>query len=959
MSKVREALGGARMICTKLAPPRQTRQVVARNDLLCTLTLGNERALTVLRAPAGFGKTTVLTEWRRRLLEEGQFVAWLTLDAEDSDPAQFLIYLRKTLSLALDRLAESLPELGWNAENASPKVIATSLINAIESIDRKITLILDDYDRMSMGPIHDLLRFLIVHAPAQLHVVIATRTEPVLPLAELRAHDELVEIDATNLRFRIEHTRCFFTEVATLKLSAGQTRALHDATEGWVAGLQIAAIGLRGREDQGSLIESFSGHHRAVNEYLAQAVMPRISGETLDFLLRTSILERLSGPLCDFVACGTGGQETLEYLLSQNLFLQPLDDDSRWYRHHALFADFLRGSLERRMPLEIPRLHLRAADWFARHELWSEAVRHALAASNAELATEWVERCAMREVENSHVRRLLAWAAKLPDDAVRQRPRLRIALAWALLLTMQLDEAQASVKEIAEDLTRQSVDSKDGIHAELLSLRLCITALKDDTAAALLLGEQFLALPRCFAGQENGGTGTWLTQAVLNALTHCYQKAGQIERARALHEPDLYPTQQNRARNLFTMGYRACTLGACDIQEGKLEEGARKFREALATAETHAGRHSAVATLVACALSEVLYEWNQVEEVEELLADRLDVIDDTAYLDSVRAAYVALVRLAVMRGDFQSAHALLDRAEIVGVRRGWPRLLVICMAERLEIFLRQGKEQNAASAIQRIEKLVPEMPPAQPCAASESYRVRTLARASWLLHTGHPEEVVRLLEGMDSATLAGATFYVRTRTRLLLAIALDRVGQRQKALDLLAGILDDNRLSMPIRCIADEGEAAARLLHALARAQDWASSQQDRAYRMLLLKALNLPESILGDGRAQPSSTANPGPIEPLSERERDVLQLMAQGLSNRQIAAALVLGTETVKWHLKNVFGKLGVSRRTLAVYRARQMNLLPAATGTDGPTSRISQRSNSNTADQKLSSASRSWIA
>ena len=958
MSKAQDALGaGSRMICTKLAPPRQSRHVVPRNDLLRTLALSSERALTVLRAPAGFGKTTVLTEWRRRLMEDGQFVAWLTLDAEDGDPAQFLIYLRKALSLALDRLAEPIPELSWNAENASPRVIATSLINAIESIDREITLILDDYDRISMGPIHDLLSFLIMHAPAQLHVVIATRTEPALPLADLRAHDELVEIDATNMRFGIEHTRRFFAEVASLNLSAGQTRALHDATEGWVAGLQIAAIGLRGREDPDSLIESFSGNYRAVNEYLAQAVLPSISPDTLDFMLRTSILDRLSGPLCDFVAGCTNGQETLERLLSQNLFLQALDDESRWYRHHALFADFLRGSLERRMPLEIAELHIRAAEWFAQHELWSEAVRHALAANNAELATEWVERCAMREVENSHVRRLLAWAAKLPDEEVRKRPRLRIALAWALLLTMQLDDAQAMVKDIAENLTRQTIDSKDRIEAELLGLRFCITALKDDTAAAQHLGEQFLALPRTIAGTGNGGTDTWLVQAVLNGLTHCYQKAGQIDRARALHEPDLYPTEQDRARNLFTMGYRACTLGACDVYEGRLEEGAQKFRDALAIAETHAGRHSAVATLIACALSEVLYEWNKLDDVEQLLADRLDVIDDTAYLDSVRAAYLALVRLAVMRGDFESAHNLLNRAENLGGRRGWPRLLVICMAERLSIFLLQGKEQNAASAMRRIERLVPDSPPDQLCAASESYRVRTLASARWLLHVNHAEDAVRLLKRLDSESLTGATPYVLARARMLLAIALDQVGQREEAIGLLATIVDNNRMSTSIRCIADEGAAAAQLVQALAQSQDWATSQKDRSYRLQLLRAMNLPDSIMGAVQAAPSLPVNP--VEPLSERERDVLRLIAQGLSNKQTASALMLGTETVKWHLKNVFGKLGVSRRTLAVYRARQLNLLPPSAAMDAqcaPISRFARPVTRSSGNQKLPSASRS---
>lgn len=900
MAKKRNAASaGTRVIRTKLGPPRQARRVVRRDELLQTLSLSSERVLTVLRAPAGFGKTTLLTDWREQLLVQQRIVAWLTLDADDNDASQFVVYLSRALVDALDTLADEMPELRGDAEPTSPKVVLTSLINALSGLAQPITLILDDYDRIVSGAIHELLSFLILHAPENLHLVLATRSEPPLPLAYLRAHDELVEIDASGLRFGFEHTRSFLAEVATLKLSADQMRTLHETTEGWVAGLQIAAIGLRGRDDADALIGSFSGNFRAVNDYLAQAVLPNLDESTVEFLLRTSILERLSGPLCDFVAGSSGGQQTLEYLLGQNLFVQALDDESRWFRHHALFADFLRGQLGRRFGEQLPALHLRAAQWFAEHELWSEAVRHALAADRPELATEWVERCAMREIEDSHVRRLLGWTRKLPIQAVRQRPRLRMALAWALLLTIQLDEALALVDEVGADLAAADTPPPADIEAELLALRFCIIALKDDTAAAMPLGEKFLAaLP-----QLSGDGHAWFVQASLNGLTHCYQKAGQVERARAMQEPSLYPVSDAHSRKLFTRSYRACTLGACDVREGRLQEGEQRFRDALQFAEAHAGRRSAAATLVACSLAGVLYERDQLDEVEQLLADRLDIIDDACYLDSVRTAYQAMVRTAIARGDFAAAHGLLDRAEGLGARRRWARLTAVCLAERLRLLLLEGRHADAERVLQLLKERVDESRPLQCCAASEAWRLREMAQARWHLHEGRAAEAVALLRAVLVDEEPGNNRYPVVRTRMLLALALEQDGRHDEARDLAALLAREAQASGLVRSLRDEGAAGDALL----------------------VRAMVMP----ADPERVPPRAAVPAQrlIDPLSERERDVLSLVARGMSNKQAAKALMLGTETVKWHLKNVYSKLGVSRRTSAVHRARQMRLIVEA--------------------------------
>lgn len=909
----------ARVIRTKFEPPRASRRTVPRDRALSLLSLGAERLLTVLRAPAGFGKTTVLADWRGQRLAAGRPVAWLTLDEDDNDPGSFVHYVIRALSDALGELADHAPELSADPESAPPKVMLTSLINALDTIDAPVTLILDDYDRISAAVIHDLLSFLLLHAPDTLHVVIAARAEPPLPLAYLRAHDDLVEIDASHLRFDLDDARRFFGEVAALNLDAGQSRALHDATEGWVAGMQLAAISLRDQTDASRVIDALPGRFRAINDYLAEAVLPSLAPHTVEFLLRSAILERFNGPLCEAVTGRTDAADQLADLHQRNAFVQSLDDAQRWFRFHALFRDFLRAELLRRFPDEVISLHTRAAQWFAGQRLWAEAVRHALAAERLDLAAEWVEHCAMREVEDSRVHVLLTWARKLPAPAIRARPRLRLAVAWALLLTIELDAAMAIVDDLDAQgeslaLAEHGLDPA-AVESELLALRFCITALQDDTVGALPFGEQFVE--RLRDGTAGDEPVVWAVQATLNGLTHCYQKAGRVAEARAMQSADLYPLSRDRTRNLFTQCYRAATLSACDLREAQLFEAARRLREALALAERHAGRRSAAATLVACSLAALHYEWNQLDEVDQLLADRLDIVDEACYLDSVRSAYLALTRLAMVRGEFDTAHSLLDRGELLANRRGWHRLTAVCLAERVRLYLLEDHPLDARAAQVRLEGLLPARMPDALGAASETWRVLAIARARTWLHAGRAIDAVTALEGLMDDAREGSSPYLDARTRALLAVALDRAGRPDDAQVQVVKLLQLGAASGLIRSLADEGEGFARLLRRLPETA-WPQTPAALKWRDQL-------QTVLGiSAGAAPKARSAVTLIEPLSKRELDVLTLIARGLSNEQAARALQLGAETVKWHLKNVYGKLGVSRRTLAVHRARQMALI-----------------------------------
>lgn len=902
------------LISTKLAPPRLPRRLVHREDVLRMLELGAERKLTVLQAPAGFGKTTVLVDWRERLLTNARMVAWITLDADDNDPNQLVAYLKSALGEMLSQHGIVIPELQSEDEITSPKVALISILNALNGISAPITLILDDADRISDGPILDQLTFLILHAPVTMQFVIATRTDLALPLSYLRAQDELVEIDAKSLLFSIQDTHVFLQGLGSPRLDATQIRSLHEATEGWAAGLQMAAIALRDHADPAGLIGSFSGTHHSVIDYLAGAVLPSLKEEEVGFLLRTSILERFNGALCTHISGIENGTRMLEHLSQQNLFIQTLDSKGQWFRYHALFADFLRDQLERRHPDQLKALHERAAQWFAEHKHWSEAVRHALAAERMDLASQWVELCAMREVEDSRVHSLIALARKLPEASIGTR--LRIALAWALVLTMQLDEAEKIVEKLSSITTdtEPSTTKIDDFEAELLSLRLCIAALRDDTTAALAIGEQCLPWLANSTAQQT--QSVWFIQAMLNGMTYCYMRAGDFERARAVQQAEYYPVLDDPTRNLFTLGYRACLLGGCDIQEGRLTEAVHRLREPLSLVEKHAGRRSAAATLIACSLSTVHYEWNELEELDHLLADRLDLINEACFLDSVRQAYLVLARLCAARNDFEAAHGLLDRAERVAKRRGWLRLTVSALAEHLRLWLIEGRLLDAERTWSRIEALTDPHPPATPCAASETWCLRCIARARLHLHRGEAAAAIPLLQAVLEEETPNHHPYSAVRTLTLLAIAFDKNGQTKPSLQSIETALRIAEPSKMIRSISDESQAAAKVIKLLLSAGQINSKTLETPWFGKLCYALGL------DVVTETSSDA--GLLEALSQREHDVLTLVAQGLSNEQTARTLMLATETVKWHLKNIYGKLGVNSRTQAVHRARQINLI-----------------------------------
>lgn len=903
-------------IRTKLSPPRISRKVVRREFVRESLARGADRVLTLVIAPAGFGKTTLLTAWRETLLGDSHIAAWLTLDDDDNDVNRFAEYVTMTLAEALGALAADSAEFANVGKIVSARVVMTSLINNLQAIGREITLILDDYDKIHTTEVHELVAFLLQHLPNNFHLVIATRTEPPLPLPSLRARDQLVEVDASLMRFGIEETRAFFAGSSTLKLSASETRAIQDATEGWVAGLQIAALALPRRSSPNGFLASI-GHSRALADYIAESILGRIAPATVDFLLRTSILDRLTGPLCERVTGLPKGQQTLEWLSGQNMFLDALDDECRWYRYHGLFADFLRARLEHQLSEELPTLHLRAAEWFAENECWAEAVRHALAANEVELAAQWVEHCAMQEVRDSSVRSLLASVNRLPPDAVARRPRLRLALAWALLLTVRVDESLAIVEDLERELDDGVWPDSDARRFELRAIRFSVHSIKDDIAQALEVGK--LCYEPLSRHRREAESNIWVHESMLNSLVHCHEKAGDLETARAMSH--LYRPRSDATCNLFTMGYRVCVLAACDISEGHFDAAAGRLRDAMLICEEYAGRRSAAASLVAAMLAGIHYERGEFEAVEELLANRLDIIDDACYLDSVQSAYLSLAKVSAAGGEFDAAHRLLDQAELIADNRGWLRLLGACTAERVRLWLLQNRPVDAERAMRRFELAGPGIDQLQNDPRLSAHVL--LMRARLLLQDRSLDEATTLLEQMVDDPKAVDRTLRRARLQVLLAVAHYGTGNRDAAFATLASTVAVCERADLIRCIADENVPAALISGMLASSPE---GGPDSDYRSRLAQALGLAQLVPAPVALTPALAL--AAEDALSRREQDILELVNKGLSNKQIATTLLITPETVKWHLKNVYGKLGVSGRTLAAHRARQMALIPETT-------------------------------
>jgi LuxR family maltose regulon positive regulatory protein len=898
------------LLVTKFDIPRTRVDLLGRSRLVDALNEGMARQVILVCTPAGFGKTTLLADWARQAKWP---VGWLSLDPEDNDPVRFWRYVIAALDRAWGDVGERLRSLLSGPGKAWNHSAVSALVNDLEGRSDELALVLDDYHVMESQSIHDDMAFFLSHLPPQLHVVITSRSDPALHLPRLRASDQLVELRASDLRFTPQEIAAFLHDVWGLDLSPHVVAALEERTEGWAVGLQLAALSLRDRSDVDTFLKAFTGTHRYVLDYLSEEVLERQSERVRTFLLQTSILQRLTGPLCDAVTGESDGQDILEELERVNLFLIPLDEQRRWYRFHHLFADVLRARLQASWGDRVSELHRRAAAWSEQHALVDDAIRHALAAGDADSAMRVVQENmtgTLRRGEGVIVER---WLSALPSEAVRSRPLLCFAQALLDIHVGRLESAESlldhaeRVLALREEPRQLDVLTAGGMVTEVPAMALLRAELAEARGDAEGVAEEARLALTHMSEEETGPRflarwflvlADWMRGRVVEAESGF---AAMLSEGRATPNPHPLMTS-------------CWLLGRVQRARGELGAALRTYQEGLRLS-TGGGRpspfHEAEAHI---GIAQALYERN---ELEAALGHVTEGIVLSRQVVEYRLPGVGLTTLAWTRramGDINGAMEAMNEAWRLEPSTGITGMVNPVPSERARFLLVQKEATEA-------ERWVEERGLRDDDEVSYPWELGYLVLVRVLLSRRDPDRALRLLERLDTlAELQGRNESL-IQIRALRALALQSAGHHRDAINSLAGALSLARPEGYVRVFADEGPAMADLLRSLIGARQRGGVKQvspaAREHVNRVIRAFATVGPAAG-------SAGTGGLIEPLTDRELEVLRLVAAGKRNREIAQELVVTLETVKKHVSNIFGKLGATSRTNAVAQARELGLI-----------------------------------
>ena len=924
------------ILSTKLFIPATRPELVPRQHLIKNLNDGLYRKLTLISAPAGFGKTTLVIEWLHSRVSDASpdHIAWLSLDEADNESTRFLMYFIAALNQTGGdgNLGTGVIAMLQSPQPPPIEAVLTLLINEIAVLPDKIIFILDDYHSIHAQPIHDALSFVLENQPQNLHMVITTREDPLLPLSRLRTRSQLTELRAADLRFDLDEATKFLNEVMGLKLSAKDVAALEKRTEGWIAGLQLAAISLQGQTDSSSMIQSFTGSNRLVLDYLVEEVLNQQSQKLRDFLLQTAILDRMTGPLCDAITGQEDGQETLEMLDRANLFIISLDNDHRWYRYHHLFADFLRQS---RHHIGVSKTgndknnwaayHMRASQWFEEHDMQAEAFQHAVAADDFERASRLAEGDGMPLHFRGVVTPLLDWLETLPTDVLDGRPSLWVIYASVLLIAGQPTNVEQKIQaaDIALEAIELDAEYRNWIGL-LASTRAALSALvifgqssnqeeKLQAAEAALQESEMEDVSPDLVGLitpmgVNVGFDQKLIEIIIaqsrraleyahpnNLITRvsstwmlglAYQLLGDRGAACQAYA-EVITKSQTLGNNPLTI---AAAIGLGQVQEadGQLYQAAEGYRRALqwvndlpmpVACEAHLG------------LARIHYQWNDLDTAEVHGQQSAQLSQQIDIAGRYVLSELFLARLAFAQGELTKSAEILQQAEQLVRQHNLVEYMFLIAAEKIQGFLQQG-DIVAAAELAKVNSI-------------------PISQAQVFLAQYDPSNALKVLDRHLQIMDARSSQDEWVRCKALQAVTLHALGNIDEAMNLLADALVRAEPGGYIRIFVDEG---AQMQHLLNEALQQGISTH---FVRQLLVAFRAPPSKLPTGNAQLP--------EPLSQRELEVLQLMAEGMTNPEIAEQLYLTLNTVKAHSRNIYGKLDVHNRTQAITKAQLLGLLP----------------------------------
>ena len=917
------------LLATKLYIPHSRPELVSRLRLTEKLNDGLHRKLTLVSAPAGFGKTTMLSEWVQAIGKTNPLVAiaWLTLDGGDNDYVRFLTYFIAALNQAAGietSIGKGSLSMLQSLQPPPIETILTPLINEIANLSNRILLVLDDYHLIEAQPIHEILIFLLENIPPPMHLVIATREDLNLPLARLRAREQLTEIRAADLRFTSTEVTEFLNQIMGLSLSVENIAALERRTEGWIAGLQLAAISIRGHDDATSRIKSFTGSHRFVLDYLIAEVLEQQSEKVQTFLLQTSILKRLTGPLCDAVCFGntetTTGQEnsqvTLEILERANLFIVPLDDERRWFRYHHLFADLLRQRLHQTQPERVPTLHTRASKWYERNGLIDEAIDHALNAEDIERGVQLIEQHIDTIWAHGEYAKLRRWLEGLPDELVLSRPQLSIFRAWDLFAGGWLDAGERFLQaaELAYDLDTEQVSetesqsqdqifksSRQGVRGRAAAIQAWMAAYRHHNISGLI---QHLRQALEYLPDQD----LHWRSAVAITLADTYAFNGDLQAAYQARLEALKICEA--ANNNYLYMYNSAKMALNLKYQGRLLQVQELCQQRIRFANECGMSQTAVVGWLLAIMGDVLAETNDLDGAFDLAKNSLKLTEHGGDVSMLGWSYLCLTRVLFSKGDMTGAEEIVLKLEKLAHETIVPAWIVdMNAAWHSRIWLAQG---NLEAASQWVEERG--LDPCEEPTHMSGFEYVALARI--LIAQRRMNETTRLLQCMLEVAEEGGDIMRVIEILILQALAFQAEVDTTRAMTTLEQALTIAEQMGFYRIFMDEGASMAPLLYE-ALERDIAPDYVNR-----LLQAFPIDESEQID-LVEPQN-AESGYIEPLSEREIEVLQLIAEGLTNSEIASRLVLSLGTVKTHARNIYGKLGVHNRTEAVARARVLGIL-----------------------------------
>lgn len=900
------------VLTTKLYIPPIRPELVSRPRLIEQLDEGLHRKLTLISAPAGFGKTMLLSEWSA---SHAWPFAWISLDASDGDPHRFLVYIISAVQTISSNLGDRMLAALQSPQPPPSETILASLVNDIAALPENFILVLDDYHLIDAEAVDQALAYLLENMPPQMHVVITTREDPRLPIARYRARGQLTELRIRDLRFTSSEVSEFLNQMMGLSLTPEEVASLQRRTEGWIAGLQLAALSMQGREDIPGFIQTFAGDNRYIVDYLADEVLSRQPEHIRTFLLQTSILDRLSGPLCDAVTAQPGSAVLLETLERGNLFVIPLDDRRRWYRYHHLFADVLRAHALDELTEQVPNLHRRASAWYQHNDSPVDAICHAYSAGDFERAADLIELAWPGMEGNFQIALWLNMVSGLPDELIHARPVLAADYGWALLQRGDLETADSLLHQVEQWLDTEphpGEESREPANRMVIADQEQFRTLPAILATARTYQAQALGnIPRAVEYGERAlallPEEDHLRRGMVAALLGvAYWGEGDMELAHRTLSAGM--EDMRLAGNILFALRGTYILADIRVAQGRLREAISTYEHYLQLAETQ-GEHVLRGTAdLYLRLSELLYEQNIISIANEQMHKAEVLGQQDASLHWRYRHRLAQARLRKTQGDLNGALGQLDEAERLHVATPVPQVHPIS-ALRAQIWTAQDRLQEALDWVQEQSLSVNDN-----LSFLREFEHVTLARVliAQHRHTGTPDSIVdalalleRLLEAAEAGGRAGSMIEIL----VLEALAHEAQDDIPMALIPLNHALTLAGPEGYVRVFVDEGPPMARLL------SEAASQGIMPEYANRLLAAFEAGSRI---------TPAQQPLIEPLSERELEVLRLVAQGLTNQQIAERLFIAISTVKGHNQRIYAKLQAERRTEAIVRARELGLL-----------------------------------